>query len=190
MSAIPRPLADDTVWREASRLFGNRHGMRPKWSWSFGYSSRVTPDRLQRLCGSPAAARLCALVAPLDSAEFSRLMARSLVNFEQARAGFRISLIGNITVPVGALVTLNEIAPGWFADTLLTGTPNELLTIATAWSVAVALILGGLWWAFGGLSAARDLHHLLYLIRFERFGDADASPGLDDENDEAFPGAP
>lgn len=117
-------------------------------------------------------------------------MARGLVNLEQARAGFRISLIGNITVPVGALVVLNELAPGWFADTLLTGTPNEVLTIATAWSVAAALIPGGLWWAYGGLSAARDLHHLLYLIRVERFGNADGSLGLDDEDDEGFPGEP
>jgi hypothetical protein len=183
------PLAGDAVWLEASHLFGNRHGMRPKKSWSYGYSSRVARDRLQLLCESPAAARLYELVAPLDRAAFSKLMARSLVNLEQARAGFRISLIGNITVPIGALVVLNELAPGWLAETLRAGTPNELLMIATTWSVAAVLILGGLWWAYGGLSAARDLHHLLYLIRVGRFGDADASLGLD-EDDEAFPGPP
>ena len=35
-------LAGDAVWLEASRLFGNRHGMRPKKSWLYGYSSRIS----------------------------------------------------------------------------------------------------------------------------------------------------
>ena len=58
--------------------------------------------------------------------------------------------------------------------------------VVATWSVAAALILGGTWWALGGLSAARDLHHLLYLIRVERFGGGAAAPGLDADDDEAF----
>ena len=48
------------------------------------------------------------------------------MNFEQARAGFRISLVWNITVPAGVLVFLNEFAPGWLAATLGGGTPNGI----------------------------------------------------------------
>ncbi len=191
--AVPlhRRLAGDDVWREVARLFGNRHGMRPKRRWLFGYSSRIGADRIDLLCSTPAARRLCELVEPLDRAAFAALLTRSLVNLEQARAGFRVSLVGNITVPLGALAIYNQIEPGAVARWLGGGPLEDRVLVAAVFGGTALLILAGMFWAHAGLSAARDLNHLLHLIGAARRDGAagGSAPAAEDEEALLAPGS-
>lgn len=147
----------DRLWREAMRLFSNRRGMRPRRSWMSGLSVGTGPKRLERLMASRGARQLLPKLEALSDRELVIFRTYARINLEQAEAAMRLSLIANITIPVGFLVILNQFFPGTVQELFdYAGVEAMLGGIAAAAVVLLLLI----WYSYAGVFQARDISHL------------------------------
>ena len=158
-------LTADNVWQQADGLFSNLRGMRPRLSWLTGLSVAAGRKRVERLTGSAGAARLMPKLAALSHEEFAVFQSYAQVNLEQSEAAMRLSLIANVTIPVGILVIANQFFPGivqGFID--YSGTDATLAALGAA---GTALFLA-IWYCYAGLFQARDLAHLTVIAAARR----------------------
>lgn len=159
MSAAGKPTAE-TLWPEIARAFSNRAFMRASPSWLSGLADRAGASRLQRLQATRPAKALKRLISGLDPVQLQRLLVYSEVNQEQATSALRLTLIANISIPVGLLVLFNQVLPG--SIQAFVATLPEIAIVAPLVAV-ISLLVGVLWFAYAGVDAARDLNHLLRL---------------------------
>ena len=152
----------ERVWRDAVRLYSNARGMRPQATWFSGVASRTSPRRVEALRRSSAARRLEALIVPLNSAAPRRLEALAAVNVEQASAALRLTLIANISLPVGSVLLFNQLFPGTVTTLIESSSPSSVIL---ALSMMAALMLAALWYSYSGVRQARDLLHLILIAR-------------------------
>jgi hypothetical protein len=173
----------DPLWDAAEALFPAAAFMIPSATWGFGLSGRTAPKRLARLTATRRAKRLEALLDGTTTAALQRLLTRSQVNLEQARAAQRINLIMNISVPTGAFVFLTQAAPDALRRMI---DMSDWGAIILGLGFALSILLGLLWFTQASVTAARDLHHLLVLLAADR-GVYDG--GRTSEDDSEYPGA-
>ena len=173
------PMTAGELWREAMRLFSNFRGMRPRRSWMSGLSVGTGPKRLERLTSSKAAAQLMPKLETLSDRELVIFRTYARINLEQAEAAMRLSLIANITIPVGFLVILNQFFPGTVQELFdYTGVEAMLGGIAAAAVVLLMLI----WYSYAGVFQARDISHLAAIAAGKRgAGASDQESGGDGE---------
>jgi hypothetical protein len=157
-------ISDDMLWAKIAPVFSNRAFMRPHSAWYFGLASRAGENRIRELTGSAPARRLKAVLAEADAAQISRLAVRSAINQDQAEAALRLTLVANISAPVGGLVLLNQFLPGSVVDTFLDLSP---LVVLMPLLMVVSILLAIIWYAYAGVAAARDLNHLLRIAQAE-----------------------
>lgn len=171
------------LWREATRLFSNVKAMRPRKSWASGLSVGTGPKRLERLMGSKGAAQLMPKLEALSDRELVIFRTYARINLEQAEAAMRLSLIANITIPVGFLVILNQFFPGTVQELFAyAGVDAMLFGIG----LAAAALLMLIWYSYAGVFQARDISHLAAIAAARRgAGSADQESGGD--SDEAGP---
>lgn len=163
-----------SLWPEIAKAFPNRAFMRISPSWFSGLAPRVTSSRLERLQSTPPALKLRELTAGLDAARMRQLLAYSEVNLDQAVAALRLTLIVNISVPVGFLVLFNQFLPGRIQDFIGT-MPSMAVLVPLA--LMLSVLVGILWFAYAGVDAARDLNHLLRLRLAETGGRGEEDEG-------------
>lgn len=96
----------------------------------------------------------------MGHADIAPLLVRSEVNLEQALSAFRLTLVVNISIPLGLVVLINQLAPGAIAN-LFVETPA--VAVLGPLAVMLALLITAMWYAYAGALAARDLNHLLRL---------------------------
>lgn len=146
--------------------------MRVSPSWLSGLGSRAGASRLDRLQATSPAKKLKTLIDGLDRTQLQRLLVYSEVNHDQALSALRLTLVANISIPVGMLVLFNQFLPGSI-QTFVATQPTILLPVM----IALAIVVSILWFAYAGVDAARDLNHLLRLSLAQAAGPA----GEDDE---------
>lgn len=155
------PQANVTrAWREAMTLYSNARGMRPRPNWLTGIADRMPSDRVERLERTKDAQRLCAIFERLDDAEMRQFRTRAEVNLDQAVAAMRLSLVVNMSAPVGFILVLNQVLPGRLAETLLGLGPLVFLGSITIFIVTLVIFL---WYCYAGVAQARDVRHLCLL---------------------------
>lgn len=173
MSVVPGK-SDDALWDEIARIFSNGAFLQPNASWLAGISARTRPTRLQQLTASKHARRLGRAVEGAGRGQLSRLLVRALINSEQAMSAFRLTLVVNISGPVGALVLINQFLPG-SVEALVRSVPPIAVYVPLA--VAGSMLIGIICYAYAGTVAARDLTHLLRL----RVAASGAGESVDEE---------
>lgn len=156
---MPNPTTEN-AWTEIAQAFSNRAFMKYNPTWLWGISARSGPRRIARLEGSRSAIHLQKILADLGNAEIASLLVRSEVNLEQALSAFRLTLVVNISIPLGLMVLINQLAPGAIGN-LLAETPVEAILVPLF--LALGLLITSMWYAYAGALAARDLNHLLRL---------------------------
>lgn len=172
------PTADD-VWDEATRLFSNLRGMRPRSSWLTGLSVGAGQGRLKRLTESRPAQTLMPKLIALPDSGFSLFRSYAQVNLEQSQAAVRLSLIANITIPVGFLVLANQFFPGIVRQLVeYVGADAMLLGLASAGS----LLFLAIWYCYSGVFQARNLEHLTVIAAAKRRRGPDAGNASEDRS--------
>lgn len=166
----------DLLWNQIAPIFSNWAFMRPHRMWFGGVSERTGHDRMKELTQSAPARRLAPLVAGLDRVQLGRLAVRSAINQEQAASALRLTLVANISVPVGALVLLNQFLPG-SVEEMIRSAP-AIFVFGVLMSM-LAVLLFVIWFSYAGVAAARDLNHLLRLHLADA-ADGAAAAGGDD----------
>lgn len=164
----------EALWQNLSRAFSNRAFLQLHSSWFAGLASRAGPGRMQVLARSKPARKLHQLLAGVAPEEIAPLIVRSEINLEQALSGLRLTLVSNISVPAGAMVLFNQLAPQSLAE-MLAALPLSVILMPIG--LVLVLLVGVIWYAYAGVAAARDLNHLLRLqyadARAERGGGGD-----------------
>ncbi|MFN7054519.1 hypothetical protein [Hyphomonas sp.] len=158
----PSESVADALWPAIAKAFSNGAFMtfNPGWLGVSGVSSRAGPDRMARLTGSRPARRLAAIVSDLSGRDLTHLLVRSEINLEQALAALRMTLIANISIPLGLFLLANQLAQGSLVA-IIADAP--VLAILIPFAMAFSLLGAAMWYAYGGVVAARDLNHLLRL---------------------------
>jgi hypothetical protein len=178
MSGSPG-VSDAALWDAIAPIFSGRAFMRADASWLAGLASRSGHDRMQRLTGSKQAKRLQPMIAGLDRRQLYRLIVRSAINHEQATSALRLTLVANISGPIGALVLLNQFLPGSVQDFLLSLPPTFVIIPLF---LGICTLISIIWFVYAGVSAARDLNHLLRL----RLADLDDGHSEFEEDEDAM----
>lgn len=163
----PRTQDLEDAWGEASILYANRRGMRIGRHWGYGVSERLFPDRFDRLVGRAGAKRVSHLLCLLSDADLRVFQTRAAISHEQAVAGARMTLILNVSGPIGFVVLLTNLLPGG-AEAAFAGEPEILVGFLVGAVVAAAILLFLVWYAFAGVHQARDLYHLATLEMAKR----------------------
>ncbi|QYJ01131.1 hypothetical protein KUV46_01755 [Thalassovita mediterranea] len=168
------------LWREAMRLFSNFRGMRPRRSWMSGLSVGTGPKRLERLTGSKGAAQLMPKLERLSDRELVIFRTYARINLEQAEAAMRLSLIANITIPVGFLVILNQFFPGTVLELVEYAGPEAMLVGV---GLAAGLLLILIWYSYAGVFQARDISHLAAIAAAKRGAGVSDQEGSGDSDE-------
>ncbi len=148
------------AWREAMTLYSNVRGMQLKPNWLTGIADRMPSDRVERLERTKAANELGAIFASLDEAEMRQFRARAEVNHDQAIGAIRLSLVVNLSAPVGSILVANQIFPGRLSDAAQALEPLVLFGAIAFFVVTLVLFI---WYCYAGVAQARDVRHLCML---------------------------
>ena len=168
--AIVTPFTCEAVgsaWRAAEKVFANRRAMRPSAAHFYGLVERTHPNRMGKLLNAQKARAVSDIFQKLDDRQLGQFRTMAFVNLEQATSAMRLNVIGNISIPVGFLVLVNQLLPNRLGLFISEIGAEALLFIC---SVVLALLVVTMWYAYAGVLQARDLYHLT-LIETARRGD-------------------
>ena len=180
--AKPKTLDLDEVWGEATTLYANKRALRLSRSWfTKGMAERAGGDRLSVMRRRPGAKRVAHLLEGLSDPDLRVFHARAAINLEQAVAATRLTVLYNISVPLGVVLLVNELAPNLVALVFADSGPA---VTGAAWSGLLALlglVFLAIWFCFAGVHQARDLYHLATLAMARRglaatLGGGEANP--------------
>ena len=161
----------DEIWLLFERKFSNLRGMRPGPGNLLGVSDRTHASRLSGLEQSKIARFVRDKTKALTDVELGLLMTKAAISHEQAASALRLTLVANVSIPLGGLIALSQLMPDtaeMVRDFLAEGGVSlEILLL----SVAI-LVLIALWYSYAGVAQSRDLLHLLR-IEMARRGEAD-----------------
>ena len=169
VSQPDRPDVDE-IWSLFELKFSNLRGMQPGFGNLVGVSNRTYPKRVSQLEGRKAAAFVREKTQSLSRADLNLLLTKAIVNQEQAVAALRLTLIANVTIPLGGLLAFSQVLPEVAEDARLFLSDGGALSAALGGTV-VGLVLLALWYVYAGVAQARDLLHILK-IEMARRGEA------------------
>ncbi|WP_428409725.1 hypothetical protein [Hyphococcus sp.] len=168
----------DPAWEQATKLFATPKAMRPRLSWLSGVSVDTGADRIQRLLRQSRKRVLYDLLNGLEGAALRCFLQRTEINLERAAAALRLNLVVNISVPVGALVLLNQLFPAVVANFVDDYGMGAFINFVIC---LLILVLLSIWYSYCAVTQARDLAHLTRLYVSRHFSTTGAHADYDDE---------
>ncbi|WP_300527451.1 hypothetical protein [Maricaulis sp.] len=140
------------VWKRLTETFSTtkllvavlimRHG-----SWPF------RKDDLGNILSSQRWKLGLGLLGGLDDDQVDFLERYAAINVRRVEQVFRANALFLVTIPIGALVAVNEVAPEFYGF-LGVDFVYTLIAIIAAWAAAVGVLFAALW-------RSRDLHDLV-----------------------------
>lgn len=182
---LEAPHSVDDVWARALRLFPTWRHLVPAPISFWGLSRWATPDRMARLVDTDRARALDKLLESLAVEDVKRLAVRADVNSDLAKGALKTGVIVNISGPLGAIIIMNQLAPG-----MIYGLYQEMdLNFRILWLASLALMFPPVIYASAGVAAARELRHLIHLNLSKRDPvDIDRLTSPSDEDQPSVPG--
>lgn len=156
------------TWENITTLFKTRSAFRPHKYWQMGLTSRLDINRLSLLRKTKQARKLDNILSDLPNRDVKALRTFAAINQEQSTAGFRVTMVTNITVPVGFLAILHQLSPNGLGALLFSFYERELLFMGVLGIVIATLVIGIALFALATLSQARDIRNLIDLHSAER----------------------
>lgn len=155
-------------WEEITGLFKTRSAFRPHKYWGMGLTSRLDLNRVILLRQTKQALKLKKILNDLPNRDVKALRTFAAINQEQATAGFRVTMVTNVTVPVGFLALLHQLSPEGLGALIAAVYENEFIFMAVLGGIVATLVIGIALFALSTLSQARDIRHLIDLHAAER----------------------
>lgn len=158
------------VWDNITSLFKARHGIKYRSVFLTGLSTRVNAKRLSKLRNTKQAKALSAILTNLPKEKIKALRTFAAINQEQAVAAFKVTMVGNVSLPIGFLAVLHQVLPKGLGGTIIDLYDSEaaLLFLATGTLIGIVLIAIVAMYALANLNQARDIRHLIDLHAAER----------------------
>jgi hypothetical protein len=166
----PPPRAVFDIWEEIAQTFKAHQGLKVGSVWLTGMSSRVSAKRLSKLRSTKQAESLTSTLSDLPKDTIKALRTFAAINQEQVVASFRITMIGNVTIPIGLLAVFHQILPKGLGATILEFYDDRatLSLLAITSLICVFFIMIVALYALANLNQARDIRHLIDLYAAER----------------------
>ena len=143
------------IWRTVN---GSDRALKRRARYSDGISVHMKYAHWQALF------EIC---SPLSDAELDYLRVLAQQHFEFSAAMFRFNAVAFITLPISALVVINQLAPGWLSrflkDTLGIFTTNQagMIGSLTGYGIGLVSLLIGVALLFNRVYKARELRMAL-----------------------------
>jgi hypothetical protein len=167
-----KPIEVASLWREIAAMFKARSAVSPSVkSWFSGLPSRIGYSRIDRLRESKRAKALNARLSKLPSETIKAVRTYAAINQEQAVSAFRVTIVTNITLPVGILALLHQLLPQGLGQGILDLYGNEegaLIFLFAITGVTLFFLSWIMVYAWASVSQARDIRHLVDLHAAER----------------------
>jgi len=145
--------------------------MRPTRTWLNGMSTRMDFKRLEKLRKSKAATTLFEYFETIADHRIKTLRTFAAINQEQTLAAFRVTLLGNVSVPILLVTFTNQITGGGVTEIFrMMQVENPMvfsITISGLIGGVIAIALVAIY-ALANLGQARDLRHLIDIYAAER----------------------
>jgi hypothetical protein len=171
-------LPDDlkSLWREIAKPAGVWRSI-SVIPWH-GIDERVLGGRVDRLTKSKRSAKVLEMLAGKDAATLRRIATLARVNERRAQAGFRATLVVNLSGPVAGIAAVAQIMPDGFASTVQELSADGLLGPFVV--AAGVLIVAVVSFSFLRVREASDLVDLVALAgaHSEHGPDADLGESL------------
>jgi len=158
-------------WEHIASLFKAGAAMKPTRTWFNGMSSRLEYKRMERLQNTKQAKALKRYLTDLPDKRLKTLRTFAAVNQEQTLAAFRVTLLGNVSVPIILVTFFNQVTQGGFTNIFR----SMKLESPTLFTILISGIIGGIVaialmaiFAVANLGQARDLRHLIDIHAAER----------------------
>ena len=158
-------------WNHVSEMFPIKSYTRPRLAWFNGVSHRLLTTRLIDIADKKGGKTLYDYLSEKSDADVKALRVISAVNHEQAVAGFRTVMVGNVSVPLALIALANQLLPGGignFAIELLGGDTNAYLGALLGGCVGIILLVIFTIYALAHLTQARDIKNLIDIYAAQR----------------------
>ena len=158
------------TWEEIAAIFKARYGLKFKSFLTTSMSSRLSLKRLSKLRETKQAALLQSLLSTQSNENLKALRTFAAINQEQANASFKMTMVANVSAPIGILALFHQLSPQGLGALILDVYDNDtaLLTVIIISLLTLALIIFIAIYAVANLNQARDVRHLIDLYAAER----------------------
>lgn len=158
-------------WNEIQAMFKVGSAMLPNMAWFNGISSRLGSKRVPRLMGSHSAKCLRLFLDKQTDKNIKTLRTYAAINQEQVASAFKVTLFGNISIPILLLTLFHQLSDGALAI-LFRQVYNESPTAFWRFvfgGLFIVVLFGSLAiYALANLNQARDIRHLIDIYAAER----------------------
>lgn len=158
-------------WEKIQALFPAKAAMRPNKAWLNGMSTRLAGNRLTRLLGGPNAGHLAAILDQCSDDRVKALRTYAAVNLEQAVSAFRVTMIGNFSIPIIMLSVAHQLTDGGVSklfEFIHQGDTAAIVGLIVGGIFALVALFAVLLYALASLNQARDMRHLIDLFAADR----------------------
>jgi len=166
-----KPKSARQDWDHIAGLFKAGAAMRPTLTWFNGMSSRMEYLRMEKLQNTKQAKTLQAYLSGLADKRVKTLRTFAAVNQEQTLAAFRLTVIGNVSVPILLVTFFNQVTEGGVTDifrSIRSEDPAIFAFLISGLIGAIVAISLMVIFAIANLGQARDLRHLIDIHAAER----------------------
>ncbi len=159
------------LWDTISVQFKAHRGISFKSVFLTGLSTRIHKNRLSKLRGTKQAQFMFESLKDLPSHQIKALRTFAAINQEQAISAFRLTMVGNISIPIAVIAILHQLLPNGLGATILDFYNDDqaaIIGLAMGFIIGITLISIIALYALGNLNQARDIRHLIDLHAAER----------------------
>jgi len=158
-------------WERIAALFRTRNALKTRRVWFTGMSARMGKQRITALRETKQAKALFDIVKGVSRSDVKALRTFAAINQEQAVAAYKVTMIANVSIPIGVLALIHQLSPDGLGALILSIYGDEqtgLFALITASTIAVIGILFISLYSLGNLNQARDIRHLIDLYAAEQ----------------------
>lgn len=171
MSETETPQTVLQNWKDIQAMFKARSAMRPNMAWFNGISSRLASKRLPRLMESRSAKRLRLYLDNQSDKNVKTLRTYAAINQEQVASAFKVTLFGNISIPILLFTLFHQLSDGALASLfrqVYIESPTAFWRFVFGGLFMVVLFGSLAIYALANLNQARDIRHLIDIYAAER----------------------
>lgn len=158
-------------WGRIAALFRTRNALKTRRMWFTGMSARVGKLRLLALIETQQAKTLFDMLRTVSRSDIKALRTFAAINQEQAVSAFKVTMIANVSIPLGVLALIHQLsADGLGAFFLSVYGESEVgiaILLSTSFLVALGVALVAIY-SLANMHQARDIRHLIDLYAAEQ----------------------
>lgn len=158
-------------WERIAKLFRTRNALKTSRVWFSGMSARIGKHRLSALRQTKQAKALFDILKTVSRSDIKALRTFAAINQEQAVSAFKVTMIANISIPIGVLALIHQLSPDGLGPLILSIYAESDLGLVVLICSSLFAALGATViaiYSLANMHQARDIRHLIDLFAAEQ----------------------